>query len=418
MNFKLKIIASFIIIYGALCFLSLNRHFNAKSFTYHSELWADKAGYNVYLPIVFIYNNNTKVFPDSLVKKTGSGFEIDSVSRKIITKYPYGVALLQAPFWLIAHAVSPDKTGYSFFYQKSVDTAGCFYLTLGLFLLFFTIKDYRSFYNSILLILLITFSTGIFYYGIFETGMSHIYSFFCMAGILFLFLKKNKLTFFTKCLWLGILCTLFIIIRPVNAIFLIPILCFLLNTIKTLNFRGLGTLPIHKIGLIALICILIVLPQLYYYKYAFGNFFSNSYYKEPFFFPSLKRINSLLFSPDNGMLLYYPVILVLLIIYSFKKTIYNTLILLLLISYVLLYASWWSLNLGCGFGHRAVNDIILVFFIPLCFYNLRISKPVFVIFIVLTLINIKFMFSFDGCLYSSLGYNYSEYFSILFGEFK
>ncbi len=133
---KAKLIGLFTLLYGLLCFLSLNRHSQVKLNTYHTELWADKAGYNVYLPALFIYNFDAKQLPPKLVANAGNGFAVDSTSNKLITKYPYGVALLQSPFWLVAHAFSPQKDGYSLYYQKSIDFAGSFYLTMGLFFLY------------------------------------------------------------------------------------------------------------------------------------------------------------------------------------------------------------------------------------------------------------------------------------------
>ena len=134
---KLKIFLLFLLVYALFSFISLNRHSKSKIYTYHSELWADKAGYNVYLPALFIYDFDAAKFPDSLDYKVGNGFILDTSTKKIITKYPYGVSLLQSPFWLIAHGLSENKDGYSLPYQKAIDFAGCFYLTLGLFFLFF-----------------------------------------------------------------------------------------------------------------------------------------------------------------------------------------------------------------------------------------------------------------------------------------
>ena len=75
---KTKLIGLFILLYGLLCLLSLNRHSQAKLNTYHAELWADKAGYNVYLPALFIYNFDSKQLPPKLEANTGNGFIVDS----------------------------------------------------------------------------------------------------------------------------------------------------------------------------------------------------------------------------------------------------------------------------------------------------------------------------------------------------
>jgi hypothetical protein len=65
-----------ILILGVFIFLTLNRHSRTGVFTYQSEIWADKAGYYVYLPSLFIYGFDASSFPDSIDVKTGDGFHL------------------------------------------------------------------------------------------------------------------------------------------------------------------------------------------------------------------------------------------------------------------------------------------------------------------------------------------------------
>lgn len=413
---KSKILFAFLLVFGLFGFISLNRHSVSRNFTYHSELWADKAGYNVYLPALFIYDFNARQLPDKLEIRTGNGFHADSLSGKIITKYPYGVSLLQSPFWLLAHVISHEKDGYSYFYQKSIDIAGSFYLSVGLFFLFFTLLKFRSVNQSVILAMGIILSTGIFYYGIFDTGMSHIYSFACLSIILYLAIHLKDTNYKNHLLLIGLASILYVVIRPLNLLFLIPILLYFY--FSTGHFIRPYLFSKKFFLIMALLAGLLIIPQLLYYKYAYGNYFTNSYQNEPFVFPDLNRISILLFGSDNGLFIYYPILLVM-SFYMVKK--FNSLSKLglgLLLIYVLIYASWWSLSLGCGFGHRAMNDIILALFIPL-FMTGKKTAPVFLtILIICSLVNIKFMFSYDSCLYTSDSWNYAEYLSILFGEFK
>lgn len=412
---RLNIFLSFLICYMLFTLLSLNRHSQTTSFNYHSEIFADKAGYNVYLPSLFIYDFDATHFPETTDIKTGSGFLLDSASQKIITKYPYGVALMQSPFWLAAHLLSPIKDGYSYYYQKSVDFAGSFYLTLGLFFLYFFIKRYQNNNKALALTILIALSTGVFYYGIYETGMSHIYSFCCFSIILF-YLTNSVITE-KKLLYLLITSLLFIVVRPINAVFLLPIIAFIVW--QQHNFTSyLKRLTIKNGAIVFVIASVIVLPQLLYYKYAFGSFFTMSYKNEPFFTATLSRVTELLCSPNNGLFIYYPVIVILLINCFFVKSNYNKLVLGILLMYILIYASWWSLSLGCGFGHRAINDVVLILFLPIIFIKKEIPKSLFVLLSLCALINLKFILSYDTCLHNSLNWNYSEYASILFGELK
>lgn len=417
---KLKIILFFLLVYALFSFISLNRHSKSKIYSYHSELWADKAGYNVYLPSLFIYDFDASKFPQKLDSKIGYGFQLDSISKKIITKYPYGVSLLQSPFWLVAHGLSQTKDGYSIPYQKSIDFAGCFYLTLGLFFLFFIFNKLYSSWQSILFSLLIVFSSGIFYYGIFETGMSHIYSFCTLSILLYLLINKNNFNYSRYILLISSISILYVIIRPINVVFLAPIFGYFIyqNHENYFNRNTILNITKQQILLIASICIVLILPQLLYYNYAFGSFFVKSYKNEPFEVPTFSRITELLFSPNNGLLIYYPICLVM-VIYSFLNNHKSKFwILSLFIIYILIYASWWSLSLGCGFGHRAMNDVILVFFIPFIIFSQKPKNWFILTILCLALINFKFIFSYDTCLYTSSNWDFTEYQSILFGEFK
>jgi hypothetical protein len=417
---KLKIVFLFLLVYALFSFISLNRHSKSKIYTYHSELWADKAGYNVYLPALFIYDFDATKFPDSLDYKVGNGFTLDASTKTIVTKYPYGVSMLQSPFWLIAHSLSETKDGYSMPYQKSIDFAGCFYLTIGLFFMFFIFNQLYSVWQSILFSLLILFSSGIFYYGIFETGMSHIYSFCTLSILLYLLLNKQNLKTTNYLLLIGILSLIYLIIRPINVLFLIPILGYFLyqNHEAYFNRNNILTITKYQTLLIIFVSILFILPQLLYYNYAFGSFFVKSYQNEPFETPTLSRITELLFSPNNGLLIYYPVCLVM-VFYSFwTNHKLKFLLLSLFIIYILIYASWWSLSLGCGFGHRAMNDIVLVFFAPFFIFSEKPKKWIILTILALAIVNFKFIFSYDSCLYNSVNWDFTEYASILFGEFK
>ena len=126
--------------FGATIFLTFNRHSKSGQFNYHSEIWADKAGYYVYLPAAFKFNFNPENFPDSIDVKTGNGFKLDNRNDKVVTKYTYGVALLQTPFFclaeLLAGPLNFKDDGFSSIYHWSINLASVSYLFLGLFFLF------------------------------------------------------------------------------------------------------------------------------------------------------------------------------------------------------------------------------------------------------------------------------------------
>ena len=180
-------------------FFTFNRHSKTGRFNYHSEIYADRAGYYVYLPAMFQYQFNPKKFPSGINEKIGEGFHYNTDSTRVITKYTYGVALMQLPFYLIAQTISYSQgtpsDGFSILNHKMVNLACVFYFLASLVILFRTFSNLYS--NRTLLIVfgLIFLGTNLHYYAIFDTGMSHMYSFFLHSCVISLF-YKTELSYF------------------------------------------------------------------------------------------------------------------------------------------------------------------------------------------------------------------------------
>lgn len=87
-------------------------------------LWSDAEGYYLYLPALFIYGGFEKV-----PVRTEVQFPKYPGTDKHFTKYTYGVALMQAPFFAAAHAIAKaggKADGYSSFYVYGVLCAAFF----------------------------------------------------------------------------------------------------------------------------------------------------------------------------------------------------------------------------------------------------------------------------------------------------
>src|SRR5690606_154748 len=117
--------------------------------------------------------------------RTGNGFLLDTETGIVSTKYSYGVALLQAPFFLGAHIYAKITgtyaDGYGQPYRNAVNIAGVFYLIFGLLLLYKFLRFQFKSTISFITVALILLGTNVFHYGVYETGMSHIYSFFLFS---------------------------------------------------------------------------------------------------------------------------------------------------------------------------------------------------------------------------------------------
>jgi hypothetical protein len=403
-------------------FLSLNRHNKSGIQNYHSEIWADKAGYYIYLPAFFIYNFDTKNMPTDIDKKTGNGFFIDH--NKIITKYTYGVSLMQAPYFIVCHSLSKffgfNPDGFSIQYHKTINISAVLYSFFSLIILYFFLVRYLSKKTTIITLIFLYLGTNIFYYSIFDTGMSHIYSLFLFTCYLYLstFIAEEgrKVHYFL----FGLVIGLILVVRPINVLFLPVYLMF--NSINASNIKN----NISNYLLTFFVSFLVILPQLIYWKYAFGNYFQYAYAGESFSNILQPKLFHLWFSTNNGLFIYNPIMVFILIsiTYYFAESPKNSIIIgiyFLLLSYI--FSSWHSWHYGCSFGSRPYVEYYSLFALPFGFFIQKLyaksnAKTIVLFFIIICIIyNQKLIFSYDGCWYGD-SWDWTELFKLVFGPTK
>jgi len=402
-----------------LLFLAFNRHSKYKEYHYRSEIFADKAGYYVYLPALFIYDFKANKFPENVDQKLGNGFQLESGKNKVITKYTYGVALLQLPFFLLAHFTSLvtgfDSDGFSFLYQKSVDVAAVFYLILGFYFLFILLKQKFSLKFSITTVATVFLGTNLFYYSVIDTGMSHVYSFSMFSAYLLLLSYHNK---FIKQqlkfgLLLGLVAGIIVILRPLNIVFIL--FSFLLTPNEFKN-KLLTNYPVLILSF-AFAGFLAILPQMLYWNYISGSFLLYSYGSESFSNIANPQILELFLAPNNGHILYNPIFLlfvsgIVLMIINKEKKAWVIGILILVLSYLI--SSWWIYNFGCGFANRNFVEYYSLLAFPLAYLldkpKLRsIQTGIYLLILIFSIYNIKMALSFDGCWYGTSNWDWSMY---------
>ena len=413
---------------GILLFLTFNRHSKSGYFNYHSEIWADKAGYYVYLPAAIKFNFNPNHFPDSIDSKTGNGFVLDYTNKKVRTKYTYGVSLMQLPFFCVAESLAESlgfkANGFSPIYHWSINIASVFYLILGLILLTRFLKVRFNNRVAIWVSISIFLGTNLYYYSIDETGMSHIYSFSLFCCFLYFLQKTHYLS--TQNLWknmlFGCIVGLIILIRPTNVIFLFSYF-FLDTKSRSTLMERVKTLFHYKIFLpILLGAIIIIFPQLLYWKSIDGSFINYSYENEGFNWASPALLQTW-FSPKNGLFLYTPFYFLILfssinmVIKSARNGLF-ILILFFVISYV--FSSWWDWKFGCAFGARSYVEYLALFSIPVAhIFNhiLQLNKKKVIgfglIVLVFIIFNLKMIYSYDGCFYGEQTWDWNTYFELI-----
>ena len=418
---------------GICLFLTFNKHSKSGYFNYHSEIWADKAGYYVYLPAGLKYGFYPENFPALMDIKTGKGFKLDYENGKVLTKYTCGVALMQLPFfWLadvFAEPLGFGEDGFSPIYHWSVNVAAVFYLVLGLILLMSFLKSHFGELPSILATLSIFLGTNLYYYSIDETGMSHVYSFSLFCAFLSFLQKTNYLSkpSIKQGMVLGLLTGLILLIRPTNILFLSAFFLLDLTNRADLYSRAKRAFSV-KIWVPAIVVVFIVVfPQLLYWHYTTDSLISYSYGNEGFNWGSPKLLNTW-FSPNNGLFLYSPFYLLSIVaaIWMIKNKRVNGLYLLglfMVLSYVL--SCWWSWDFGCSFGARSFVEYLAVLSIPLAYAFNRIrtlskARILGISFFALLFIafNFKMTYSYDQCFYGDSNWDWPAYFALVMSPTK
>lgn len=420
---KSLIIISFIALWMSLFSLALEKHKAFGLYNYQSELWADKSGYYVYLPAAHLYGFDASAFPAEVDENTGQGFKLDSASGKVITKYTYGVALMEAPFYFAAHllAALTEKTtdGFSLLYQKSINLAASFYGAMALVILFMVLRKRFDWIAALLSCSLILFGTNLLYYIIDESGMSHVYSFFLASALIYWWHHRTAQVYMVQALLVGFCAGLAILIRPTNALLLLFIPLSNFNNFSSWWPHVKSLLNAKFIIAAAIGTVLVWLPQFFYWEYLTGEFVYYSYTNEGFQWLEPQFLSSF-FAPRNGLFLYSPLYLFLMVwaivlaIRGSRLALIN-LSLFAIAAYV--FSSWWAWHFGCSFGGRSYIEYLSIFSI-LMTSTLREIQGIksnllkwFVWFLIVAcvLYNLKMTYSVTECFFSPDDWDWDRY---------
>jgi hypothetical protein len=393
--------------------LTLKQHQGRGILNWQSEIWADMAGYYVYLPATFYYHFDSRKAPQGIGEKSGNGFFIDPAHNKVVTGYFYGVSLLVSPFFFAAHAISiitgtNEMGGFSWIYNKVFDIGSVFYLVLGLFFLKRFLRNYFPEYMQYILILSTFLGTNLFYYSIEVTLMSHVYSFFVIAVFLYSmkeFLKDtSRYRYF---LLMAIAFGIMFIIRPTNCFIGLIFLFWDSKNVKEIVNRLKLILQPKYIFVVLPIMFVMFIPQIVFWKIMRGTFFYAKY-GEGFPFWSHPKFLEVWFSTLNGLVPWSPLMLFFMIgmLFAIFKRYSNGILILsffLLISYMAAAYRFWYY--GCGYGHRAFIEFMPVFCIPFGFLvrdifnsKRRVLKVLFVLTVIfMTYFNARLSLVADKC---------------------
>ncbi len=262
---------------------------------------SDGFSYYVYLPSWFIHADPSLAttardccgghFPDytGIVRWPGT--------RRWVNSHPIGVAIMQAPLFFVAHALtwwtnlSPD--GFSFYYQHAVGLSGLVRGLAGLWLLRAFLLRHFSESVTAATVIATTFGTNLFHYLTFDSGFSHAYSFFLVTAFLSLTVAWHRSASRRVSVLLGLTAGMLVLTRHTNAVVLIAFPSYGLMSGASLQSM-LARTAIHRSRLleIAIAGSLVLVPQVLIYWSATGRPLVNAYGDMGFDFtaPPLGRV--------------------------------------------------------------------------------------------------------------------------------
>ncbi len=367
----------FTLLFIGFAVLAWFNHPFEKYYTWLGLVWADVSGYFIYLPATFYYNWDATLVPPEAFEKLGQGFllQADGIIR---TKYTYGVSLLLSPFYFLTDIWWRTGTdihampGLSIAHQRAVLFGGVFWAAVGCYWLSLWLKKFVSQVVAILWVTVLFLGSNLLFFTIESMGMSHVYSFSLFAALLqltrFLAEKREKSpVFWAWWLLFGALLGLTVVIRPTNILFLFPLWWLHRQEIKTtLNHIQRNEL-IAAVAIATLGGLILIFPQLLYWKYAFGSWVHYSYAGEGFNWTK-PALASFWFAVSGGMWWYIPILWIALPAWliwcrNSPKEAVVLLVFYLFVSYI--NSCWWLWNFGGGYGARAIAEFSILLALPL-----------------------------------------------------
>lgn len=366
---------------------------------------SDGVGYYAYLPAIFIYNDLQFDFLDNkeLVNDDGAA-RVTLKNDRVVNKYSCGLAILQAPFFVIAYAISSlsgdEATGFYPIFHHFFLFGAIFYFFLGLVFLqkilrFLQIDKWMSF----IILLLFAFGNTLLHYLVYDTFLSHSYSLNLMMVLVYYVLKLHKTEKQKNALIIGVVFGLLVLVRPFN---LISILCLLVLFISWKEFVRFISILLKKSVFVIVPFFLVVGIQLVLWKLQTGSFLVYSYGGEKFLWGTHDYYFALL-GFRRGFLIYNPIwiFVLILLLFHIKRVSFNLFGLLVSLGIIIfLLSSWHSKLYGMSLGYRPLIEYQIFMLFPFLYLYkslrnkkaLRVGSAVLVVLCICYSVMITFQY--------------------------
>jgi hypothetical protein len=337
----------------------------------------DTFSYYTYLPSFFIRHDVTLGFLDTDKETPFNNLWFSTSDLGIrFTKMSIGWALMNLPFFLLAHAgailFNFNADGFSMPYGFAICMTTLFYVSAALVLLRKLLLKYFSEIAASLTLLAIVFATNLYHYTVFEPAMTHPLSFFLFAAFLWMTVKWYHNITVKNSLILGLITGLIVLTRATNILIVLVFILYNVTGWRTLKEK-FKLLKSHftLLMLIPIAAFIVTIPQLLYWKLVSGHFIFYSYTDEHFFFLHPHILDGLI-GFRKGWLLYTPVMIFALIglFLKTKRKEWSLASTMFTIVNIFIILSWWCWWYGGSFGGRSFIESYALLSIPLAgFFN-------------------------------------------------
>lgn len=340
----------------------------------------DALGYYIYLPAHFIYDDlRTMAFVPKMMADyapTNGFYQAFQVpggpSGHLVTKYPIGLAILEAPFFWIGHALAKalgyPADGFSAPYQASIAFGGIAYAVAGLGLLRRVLLTYFSDRLTALTLGLMVLGTNYFQYAVYDVAMAHSACFTLYALLLWSTIRWHQTPRVRWAVSIGLALGLLVVVRPSEMIaVLLPLLWGLDSKAALPRKLALARRHWPQLAVAAAVGLAALSPQLLYWKWATGHWLFYSYEDQGFSFlrPHLRQV---LFSFRKGWLVYTPLMVLALVgfwpLWRAHRAVAVPVLVFAAINLwvVAAWDIWWY---GGSFGQRAMVQSYAALSLPL-----------------------------------------------------
>ena len=402
---------------------------------YDSFLSWDVMGYYLYLPATFIYGDLHEL---RFVEHIMQTYEPSSYfyqahlheNGNYAMSYSAGVAILYFPFFVLAHlfalATPFAADGFSLPYQCSIYISGCVYALVGLFAIRHVLKKFYADNIVAVALFILIFATNYFHYSLLENAMTHIHLFMLYAFVLLLTMRWYAKHKFTDALLLGLCIGLAVLMRPSEIVIVfIPIL-WQVASFDDIKKRLLLVWQYkNQLAGLFFVAFLVGLLQFSYWKWTTDTWLYYSYGEIGFNFSNPYLAQGLI-SIRKGWLVYTPVMILSLIgfvpFFRQQKGLFWPFILYTVanIYFIFSWDVWWY---GGSFGSRALVQSYAILLFPLCsflvfFSQKSFQKLILATFIFLTTaLNLFQNWQYRHKMFSTEGANAYVY-QLIFGKTK